>query len=195
VAAASPPRLGLLVAGFAALAAGAFSMAAGEYSSVSSQRDTELADLDRERRELVSSPEAERAELAGIYRNRGVTPETARQVADELMATDPLAAHARDELGLDPASLSRPAQAAAVSAVSFTLGGLVPVLVVALVPAAVRVAVVVVLTLAGLAILGSIGARLGGAPPLRASLRLVVFGGLAMLVTSAIGHVVGRAVG
>jgi VIT1/CCC1 family predicted Fe2+/Mn2+ transporter len=195
VAAASTERSGLLVAGFAALAAGAFSMAVGEYSSVSSQRDTELADLDRERRELVSSPEAERAELAGIYRTRGLTPETASQVAEELMATDALAAHARDELGLDPAALARPVQAAAVSAVSFTLGALVPVLVVALAPPAARVTVVVVLTLVGLAILGSVGARLGGAPRLRASLRLVVFGGLAMVVTSLIGHLVGRAVG
>jgi VIT1/CCC1 family predicted Fe2+/Mn2+ transporter len=195
VAAASTERSGLLVAGFAALAAGAFSMAVGEYSSVSSQRDTELADLDRERRELVSSPEAERAELAGIYRTRGLTPETASQVAEELMATDALAAHARDELGLDPTALARPVQAAAVSAVSFTLGALVPVLVVALAPPAARVTVVVVLTLVGLAILGSVGARLGGAPRLRASLRLVVFGGLAMVVTSLIGTVVGRAVG
>jgi VIT1/CCC1 family predicted Fe2+/Mn2+ transporter len=195
VAAASTARSGLLVAGFAALAAGAFSMAVGEYSSVSSQRDTELADLDRERRELVSSPDAERAELAGIYRSRGLTPETASQVADELMASDPLAAHARDELGLDPASLARPVQAALVSAVSFTLGALVPVLVVVLVPASARVIVVVVLTLVGLATLGSVGARLGGAPRLRAALRLVVFGGLAMIVTSLIGHVVGQAVG
>jgi VIT1/CCC1 family predicted Fe2+/Mn2+ transporter len=195
VAAASTARSGLLIAGFAALAAGAFSMAVGEYTSVSSQRDTELADLDRERRELLSSPEAERAELAGIYRSRGLTVETARRVAEELMAADPLAAHARDELGLDPAALARPVQAALVSALSFTLGALVPVLVVALVSAGARVTVVVVLTLVGLAILGSIGARLGGAPRLHAALRLVIFGGLAMVVTSLIGHLVGSAVG
>jgi VIT1/CCC1 family predicted Fe2+/Mn2+ transporter len=194
VSAASTARSGLLIAGFAALAAGAFSMAVGEYTSVSSQRDTELADLDRERRELVSSPEDERAELAGIYRSRGLSAETARRVADELTAADPLIAHARDELGLDPAALARPVQAALVSAISFTLGALVPVLVVALVPASARVAVVVVLTLAGLAVLGSVGARLGGAPRLRAALRLVVFGGLAMVVTSLIGELVGRAV-
>ncbi len=150
VAAADVSRSVLLTTGLAGLFAGAFSMAVGEYSSVSSQRDAELADLARESDELARSPRGEQAELTGIYMRRGLTYDLASQVASQLTAHDALEAHARDELGLDPNALSQPVQAAVVSALSFTVGALVAILVVVLVPSTLRIPGAVVVTLVGL---------------------------------------------
>ena len=194
VGAVSSARKPLLVAGFAALAAGALSMAAGEYGSVSSQRDTELADIDKERRELEVTPDAELAELAAIYRHRGLSAPLAQQVATELSATNPLEHHARDELGLDLARLARPVQAALVSAGSFAVGGLLPVAIALVLSGGGRLAAIVVGTLVGLAVLGAGGARLGGAPLGRAAVRMVLLGGVAMAVTALVGRLVGHAV-
>jgi vacuolar iron transporter family protein len=192
VAAANAARSAVLTAGLAAAAAGAFSMAVGEYSSVSSQRDTEKGDLERERSELATEPAAEQAELAAIYRRRGLSPPLAAQVAAELSARDDvLAVHAREELGLDLMALARPVQAAAVSALSFTAGALLPLLVVALLPTSVRIASVAVVTLVGLALLGALGAALGGAPRGKAAARVLVGGALAMAATVLVGKVAG----
>ena len=195
VGAADPRRSAVLTAGLAALSAGALAMAVGEYSSVSSQRDTELADLDRERIELATTPEAETAELATIYRNRGLSAALAHQVAAEMMSgEDPLAHHAREELGLDLAALSRPGQAAGVSALSFALGAMLPVLVVLLLPLGWRVVATVVVTMLGLGALGAAGARLGGAPVGRAAARVLVGGALALAVSTLVGRLVGAAI-
>lgn len=195
VAAAENTRSAVLVAGVAGLTAGALSMAAGEYVSVSSQLDTERADLAREERELATDPEAEVDELAAIYEGRGLSGPLARQVAVELSARQPLAVHARDELGIDMAALARPVQASIVSAVSFIAGALLPVLIVALVPGSVRIPVTVVTTLAGLVLLGAVGAGLGGAPRGRAAVRVLVGGSLALLIALGIGRVTGGVVG
>jgi len=194
VAAAASSRSTILVAGIAGLTAGALSMAAGEYVSVSSQRDTEHADLERERAELAASPRAELTELSRIYERRGLSPDLARQVALELSQTDQLAVHARDELGIDSEKLANPVQASIVSAVSFIAGAIVPVLVVAMIPAAARVVVTMVVTLLGLVALGSIGARLGGAPRGRAAARVFVGGTLALLISLGIGKVTGSVI-
>jgi vacuolar iron transporter family protein len=194
VAAADGTRNAILVAGVAGLTAGALSMAAGEFVSVSSQRDTERADLDRERRELATSPVAERAELARIYRDRGLSEHLAEQVADELSELDLLAVHARDELGIDPDALANPGQAAAVSALSFLIGAIIPVLIVAIASASVRVPLTIALTLAGLVALGATGARLGGAPIGRAALRVLIGGTLALVISLGIGHITGSVI-
>ena len=194
VAAAASSKSSILVAGIAGLTAGALSMAAGEYVSVSSQRDTEHADLERERAELAGAPEAELAELQLIYEGRGISPGLARQVALELSQTDQLAVHAREELGIDPDALANPAQASVVSAVSFLAGAIVPILVVAVVPASVRVVITMAVTLLGLVALGSIGARLGGAPQLRAAVRVFVGGTLALVISLGIGALTGSVV-
>jgi VIT1/CCC1 family predicted Fe2+/Mn2+ transporter len=195
VGAASVDRTEVVVAGLAALVAGALSMAVGEYSSVSSQRDTERADLERERRELLHSPEAERAELAAIYRSRGLSPALADRVADELSDSgDAFAHHARDELGLDPDALSRPAEAAAVSAASFALGAVAPLVVAATVPTSARSPITVLITLLGLVGLGVAAAALGGAPRLRAGVRVLVGGAVALAASMVIGALVGAAV-
>ncbi len=194
VAAANGTRNAVLVAGVAGLTAGALSMAAGEFVSVSSQRDTERADLDRERRELATSPVAERAELARIYRDRGLSEDLAEQVADELSELDLLAVHARDELGIDPDALANPGQAAAVSALSFLIGAIVPVLIVAIASASLRVPLTIALTLVGLVALGATGARLGGAPIGRAALRVLIGGTLALLISLGIGHLTGSVI-
>lgn len=165
-------------------------MAAGEYVSVSSQRDTEQADLDQEKAQLREHPEAEKQELAAIYVNRGLTEELAGNVADSLTASDALAAHARDELGM-AAIPARPVQAAIYSALSFTAGALLPIVAFLLVPTAARTVAVVVSALVALALLGVAGARAGGAPLLRAAVRVTVGGGLAMAVTAGVGRVVG----
>lgn len=195
VAAADNRRSPVLIAGLASLAAGAFAMAVGEYSSVSSQLDTERSDLDRERDELATNPAGESAELVAIYEARGVPHELAVAVSEHLMATDPLHAHARDELGLDPNELARPVQAAAVSAGSFTLGAILPLLSAVLLPASLRIPVTIGLTLIALAVLGVVGARLGRAPVRRAALRLVLGGAGALAVTMLIGKLTGTAVG
>ena len=190
VIASGAPTNFVLTAAIAALVAGAMAMAAGEYVSVSSQRDTERADLDQERGELQAHPEGEKRELAAIYVSRGLAPDLARKVADGLMASDALGAHARDELGL-AAILARPVQAAVYSALSFTAGAFLPILACVLVPNGARTLAVVVSALFALVALGIAGARAGGAPMLRAAFRVGVGGGLAMAVTAAVGHVVG----
>jgi vacuolar iron transporter family protein len=193
VAAAESSRAAILIAGIAGLTAGSLSMAAGEYLSVSSQRDTERADLDRERAELAASPEAERQELAGIYRKRGLSAELAEKVADELSQLDRLAIHARDELGVDINALANPVQASLVSAVSFVCGAVVPILVVLVSSASWRVPAVMATSLVGLVALGAVGARLGGAPQRRAAICVLVGGSLALLISLAIGRLTGSA--
>ena len=194
VAAAGASRSAIVTAGVAGLVAGAMSMAAGEYVSVSSQRDTERADLARETRELEETPEAELDELAGIYQARGLSEPLARQVAEELSRGDRLRVHARDELGFDVDALARPFQAAWTSALSFAAGAAIPLLAIALAPAGARIAVAIAVTLVALAGLGVAGARLGGAPILRAAGRVVLGGAFAMGITMAIGALVGTAV-
>ena len=193
VAAANGSRSVILIAGVAGLTAGALSMAAGEYVSVSSQRDTELADIDRERAELIATPKAERDELAAIYRERGLSVELAERVADELSQLDQLKIHTRDELGFDIDALANPVQASMVSAISFILGAIWPVLVVLFTTAAVRVPLIMGVTLVGLGALGSVGARLGGAPQGRAAIRVLIGGMLALLISTGIGRLTGSA--
>ncbi len=187
VVASGAPQSVVAASGVAALVAGAASMAVGEMSSVSSQRDAELADLAREEVELVETPRAELSELAGIYERRGLSPALAHQVAQELTAHDALEAHARDELGLDLDDLAQPVQAAWTSALSFSLGALVPLLVALLVSSGPQEVAIVAITLVGLAALGVAGARLGGAQPVRPATRVVLGGAAAMAVTFAIG--------
>lgn len=195
VASAAAGHSVLLATGVAALVSGAGSMAIGEYSSVSSQRDAERADLVAEAEELRSIPRAELAELTGIYERRGLSHELARQVAESLTEHDALAAHARDELGIDPDDLSRPLEAAVVSAGSFSLGALVPLLVVAVVSSSMRVGALVGAALVGLASLGAVGARLGGAPPLRPAVRVLVGGAAAMAIAWGVGQLFNVSVG
>lgn len=188
VASASAGRSVLLATGVAALVSGAGSMAIGEYSSVSSQRDAEAADLAKEAEELRTIPRAELAELTSIYEKRGLPRELAREVAEALTEHDALGAHARDELGLDPEDLARPLEASVVSALSFSLGALVPLLVVLAVGEAWRVGAVVAAGLFGLAVLGAVGARLGGAPVLRPAMRVFLGGAAAMGMAWLVGQ-------
>ncbi|GMU78394.1 MAG: membrane protein [Acidimicrobiia bacterium] len=194
VAAASATRSELIVAGFAGLVAGGMSMATGEYSSVSSQRDTEQADIAREAREQRTDPQRELEELTEIYVRRGLDRGLAHQVAVQLHASDPIGAHLRDELGIVEHGRARPLQAAGVSAGAFAVAALVPLLAVIAAPSGSRIAVLVASSLLALALLGVAGARIGGAPPGRAAVRVVVGSGLAMAVTAAIGALVGTAV-
>jgi VIT1/CCC1 family predicted Fe2+/Mn2+ transporter len=194
VAAAATTQNEVLIAGVAGLVAGAMSMAAGEYVSVSSQSDTEQADLDRERAELVNQPAFEREELAQVYVKRGVEPGLAQQVADQLMAKDALTAHARDELGISEITTARPIQAALTSAATFSVGAAMPLLMVVVSPAEVLVPIVSAASLGFLALLGAIGARVGGANVLRATARVTFWGALAMALTAGIGALVGTAV-
>lgn len=194
VAAADSGRSAILVAGVAGLTAGALSMAAGEYVSVSSQRDSEQADLERERRELATDPDAEREELVQIYRSRGLSEPLARQVADELSQSDLLRVHARDELGVDVDALANPVQAAVVSALSFVVGAIIPILIVAVASSTLRVPLTMLVTIAGLVSLGAVGARLGGAPRGRAALRVLIGGALALAISLAIGRLTGAAI-
>ena len=170
------------------------SMAAGEYVSVSSQSDTEQADLARERRELAESPDAERQELTDIYVKRGLDPELAARVAEQLMAKDALGAHLRDELGISDVTTARPIQAALTSAATFTFGAALPVLAVAVVPPGIMIASVVLVSLVVLGVLGAVGARVGGAGILRPTLRVLIWGAAAMAITAGIGRLVGTAV-
>ncbi|MDH3540997.1 MAG: VIT family protein [Acidimicrobiia bacterium] len=194
VSAADAGRSGVLVAGMAGLVAGAMSMAAGEYVSVSSQADTEAADLGRERGELAEDPDGEREELAGIYRERGLEADLAREVAAQLMAHDALGAHARDELGISETMIARPIQAALASAATFVSGAALPLIAAAVATDSTRVWVVAIMSLFFLAILGAVGARAGGAPPGRAALRVTFWGSLAMAVTALIGKAFGAIV-
>jgi VIT1/CCC1 family predicted Fe2+/Mn2+ transporter len=194
IAAAQASRNQLWVAGLAGLVAGAMSMAAGEYVSVSSQRDTENADLERERRELAADIEAERTELAAIYVGRGVEPPLARQVAEQLMQRDALGAHARDELGFTSRTQARPIQAALASAVSFAGGAALPLLIAVIAPQNAVSVFVAVASLALLAVLGAGAARTGGAPPMKGALRVTFWGAAAMAITATIGSLFGAVV-
>lgn len=194
VAAASTGRSEVLVAGVAGLVAGAMSMAAGEYVSVSSQADTEQADLTRERTELATMPESELNELTGIYVKRGLDPALARQVAEQLTAADALTAHARDELGISEITAARPVQAALASAATFAVGAALPLLVALLAPEAGLVYTVSITSLIFLALLGVLAARAGGAPMLKAALRVTFWGALAMGLTAAVGALFGTVV-
>jgi vacuolar iron transporter family protein len=195
VAGATVERAPIATAGIAGLVAGAVSMALGEYVSVSSQRDSERAQLDRETRELAETPEQELDELVALYEAKGLSAATARQVAVELTEHDALSAHLDVELHLDPEELTSPWRAAGASAVSFVLGALLPLVAVLLPPASYRVPVTVVVVLAALGLAGWLGARLGGAAPRRAVLRVMVGGALGLAVTYGIGVLVGGAVG
>ncbi len=191
VASASASKDSVLLAGVAGLVAGAMSMAAGEYVSVSSQADTEQADLDIERQSLDSNYELEVDELAGIYEQRGLEASLARQVADQLMSHDALAAHARDEIGISDKVTARPLQAAWSSGVAFTAGALMPLLTAWAVPADGLVFPVAVASLLSLAVLGTLAARAGGAAVATGALRVTFWGALAMTVTAGVGNVFG----
>ncbi len=194
VAAADPGPGAVLTAGVAGLVGGALSMAAGEYVSVSSQRDVELADLAKEKKELQDSPEAERRELIGIYVKKGLAPDLATKVADALvLSNDPLTVHAHEELRLDPNDLARPVQAAVVSAISFAIGAALPLGVMAFSPLGVRDWTTLGAALLTLVILGGWSAKLGGAPIPRAIARVAVGGLLAMGLTYLLGAVFGAA--
>jgi VIT1/CCC1 family predicted Fe2+/Mn2+ transporter len=169
-------------------------MAAGEYVSVSSQADTEAADLARETRELAEQPDYELDELTGIYVARGLTPELARQVAEQLTAKDALASHARDELALSELTAARPLQAGLASAATFSVGAALPLGAAWLSPLELIVPSVVASSLVLLAVLGALGARAGGAPPLKAVSRVVFWGALAMAVTAGVGKLFGTVV-
>ena len=188
VAAASASHGAVMLAGVAGLVAGAMSMAAGEYVSVSSQADTEKADLELERISLQENPETERRELARIYVERGLTPELADTVSEQLMAHDALEAHARDEIGISGTGDARPVQAALASASAFTVGAGLPLLTAWLSPADYLIAAVVVLSVVSLAGLGAIAARAGGAPVLKAAARVTFWGALAMGLTALVGN-------
>ncbi len=191
VAGATSDARTLLTAGLAGLLAGSLSMAAGEYVSVSTQRDSEQAALRQERSELLHTPEAELDELAGLYRDKGLSPELAREVAVQLTAHDALGAHAETELGIDPDELTDPWRAALASFLSFTVGALLPLLAMVLPPASFRLYLTVGAVLAALALCGWVSARLGRAPVGRAVLRNVTGGAVAMGVTYLAGTLLG----
>jgi len=194
VAAASTNSSEILVAGVAGLVAGAMSMAAGEYVSVSSQADTENADLARERAELAANPEHELAELTSIYIQRGLEPSLAGQVAAQLMKHDALGAHARDELGISETLSAQPVQAALASAGTFAIGAAMPLLTAMLTPRSVLIPIVVATSVLFLALLGGFGAYAGGAPWLKAAVRVTFWGVLAMALTAGVGALFGAVV-
>ena len=194
VAAAATNPSEVLVAGVAGLVAGAMSMAAGEYVSVSSQADTESADLARERRELADQPEAELHELTRIYVARGVKPKLARQVAEQMTAKDAFAAHSRDELGLSDHVVARPIQAALTSALTFTAGAAVPLFLALLAPKTSTALIVSAGSLLCLMALGAIGAKMGGAPIVRPTIRVTFWGAFAMAASAAIGAMIGHSI-
>ena len=194
VASAAAEPSAVLVAGIAGLVAGAMSMAAGEYVSVSSQADAEEADIAIERRELKENAAFEQRELTDIYVKRGLDRELARQVADQLMKKDALAAHARDELGISETLKPRPVQAALTSAATFAVGAAMPLLAAVASPRTMVVPIVSVASLGFLALLGAIGARAGGANVPKAMARVTFWGAFAMAVTAGIGAFIGKAV-
>ena len=194
VAAADPSPRAVLIAGVAGLAAGAMSMAAGEYVSVSSQSDTERADIEREKRALNETPEAELEELAAIYQERGLSEKTALAVARELTENDALDAHIRDELGLSEVHAANPLQAAMASGATFSVAAAIPVLAAYLAPATAVIPTVILVTVIALAILGALGAKAGAAPMPPAIMRVVGWGVFAMAVTAAVGWLFGVSV-
>lgn len=194
VAAAAPSHSAVLVAGVAGLVAGAMSMAAGEYVSVSSQLDIETSDIAREADALRDFPEAELGELIAIYEERGLKPETARQVAEELTQADALGAHVRDELGLSEELTANPIQAAFASGATFCVAAAVPLLGAVLAPTTAIIPVVLVVTVLALILLGAVGAQAGGAPMRPAILRVVGWGVFAMAVTAGVGWLFGVSV-
>jgi len=191
VAASGASTKSILISGVAGLVAGAMAMAAGEYVSVSSQADTEHADLNRELKELAADPEHEKAELTSIYVGRGLDAGLASLVAAQLMAHDALGAHARDELGISDVLSARPVQAAFASAGSFTVGALLPLLIVILVPVSALMWTVSGTTLLFLALLGSLAARAGGSDVIVAAVRVTFWGCLAMALTAGAGYLFG----
>lgn len=191
VAAAGSGKPEVLIAGLAGLVAGSMSMAAGEYVSVSSQTDAEQADLSRETRELEDMPEAELEELTRIYIDRGLDEDLARQVAVQLTERDALGSHARDELGISETVTSRPVQAAMVSAVTFAAGAVLPLIVTFLVPDKSIALFVAASTIVGLAVLGGLGASVGGAGVIKGAARVTLWGALAMAATAAVGALFG----
>jgi len=194
VAAANAAHANILVAGIAGLVAGSMSMAAGEYVSVSSQADTEHADIARETQELKDDVEHERDELTSIYVKRGLDQKLARQVALQLMDHDPLEAHARDELGITPGLRARPVQAALASAGSFAVGAILPLLTVLVAPQSSLIPFVILVSLLILAGLGVLSAQTGGAPILKATIRVTFWGALAMGITYVVGALFGTIV-
>ena len=193
VAAAGASSKSIVIAGVAGLVAGAMSMAAGEYVSVSSQADTERADLDLERKELAAHPKQEQKEMTAIYVGRGLDAGLASNVATQLMAHDALGAHARDELGISSISRARPLQAALASAVTFSVGAVLPLLIVILMPISTLMWAVSGSSLLFLALLGSLAARAGGASVLTAAVRVTFWGALAMALTAGVGAMFGVA--
>lgn len=191
VAAAQATHSSIIISGIAGLVAGAMSMAAGEYVSVSSQADTEKADLDRERIELANNQDFEHKELASIYVKRGLDPQLASQVAEQLMAHDALSAHARDELGLTDTHTARPIQAALASAATFAVGAALPLLVAFISPIANIIILVAISSLIFLALMGALAARVGGANMAIGALRVAFWGALAMGITALIGSLFG----
>ncbi len=194
VAAADPNPGTVVIAGIAGLSAGAMSMAAGEYVSVSSQSDTEQADIARETKALQELPDAELAELAAIYREKGLSEKTALAVAKELTAHDALGTHVRDELGLSEVHAANPLQAAFTSGVTFSVAAAIPLLAAVAAPAGLIIPVVLVVTVITLAALGALGAKAGAAPVLRATMRVVMWGLFAMAVTAGVGWLFGVSV-
>jgi VIT1/CCC1 family predicted Fe2+/Mn2+ transporter len=194
VAAADPNPGAVIIAGIAGLSAGAMSMAAGEYVSVSSQSDTERADIARETQALQELPDAELAELAAIYREKGLSEDTALIVAKELTEKDALGAHVRDELGLSEVHAANPLQAAFTSGLTFSIAAAIPLLAAFAAPAGSIIPVVLIVTVVTLAALGALGAKAGAAPILRATLRVVVWGVFAMAVTAGVGWLFGVSV-
>jgi VIT1/CCC1 family predicted Fe2+/Mn2+ transporter len=195
VAAAGSGKPEVLIAGLAGLVAGAMSMAAGEYVSVSSQADAEQADIERETRELKETPDAELDELTRIYMERGLDEELAREVAIQLTAKDALGAHSRDELGISVTVTVHPIQAAVVSAATFAVGAVIPLIIAALVPVAQITVIVAVTTLVALSVLGGLGASAGGAGIVKGAVRVTFWGALAMAATAAVGMIFGVTVG
>jgi len=195
VAATDASAHAILVAGVAGLVAGSMSMAAGEFVSVSSQSDVERADIAKEKQELATEPEAELAELAGIYHRRGIDKHLSLEVAKQLTAHDQLGAHLRDELGIHDENRPRPIQAALVSAASFAVFAMLPILGLLIAPTSARFVAIPVVSLVSLGVLGALGGRLSGASVGRATLRVVIGGAIAMAVTMGIGRLLGTSVG
>ncbi|MDB5184987.1 MAG: hypothetical protein JWN38_795 [Candidatus Saccharibacteria bacterium] len=192
VLAASQSSKAILTAGVAGLVAGALSMAAGEYVSVSSQRDSELADIAIERKSLDENPKEELAELAWIYEQRGLDAKLAQQVAEQLHDHDAVAAHARDELGIDHEALANPTQAATASAIAFSIGGAVPIIAALIATKNAGGWAITIASLVALAVSGAVGAYVGGGHRVKASARVFVGGGVAMAITALIGHAIGN---